>query len=185
MTPRPTVPAAALALLLTMSMLVVAPASPSAAAPTWFPSPPTLPHPDAHGITTVGGKLTRPLLQRPGIWDAEMRTDAIMVPRGPTTPADVSIPVKVRFFIPDDYDPDRAEPYDVLYLLQSGAGTAEDWSTSGRLVDTLAQAERRVEGIVVMPEGGRSGWYSDWPGRTDGNSAPQSETFHIDQLVPW
>src|SRR5690606_13533030 len=136
-------------------------------------------------ITTVGGKLTRPLLQRRGIWDAEMRTDAIMVPRGPTTPADVSIPVKVRFFIPDDYDPDRAEPYDVLYLLHGGAGTWEDWSTSGRLVDTLAQAEHRFEGIVVMPEGGRSGWYTDWPGRTDGNFAPQWETFHIDQLVPW
>ena len=41
------------------------------------------------------------------------------------------------------------------------------------------------DGIVVMPAGGRAGWYSDWPGRTDGNFAPLWETFHVHQLVPW
>jgi S-formylglutathione hydrolase FrmB len=171
--------AAAAAVLAATSVLVVSPAGPAGA------EPPSLPHPDAHGIALDG-----PLIQvgaEPRLVQATMSTDAIFVARGPTTPADVSVPVTVRFLLPEGYDPDRAEPYDVLYLLHGGAGQYSDWTspTGGDLVRTLQSADIDFDGIVVMPEGGRAGWYSDWPGRTDGNFAPLWETFHIGQLVPW
>jgi S-formylglutathione hydrolase FrmB len=167
---------AALAALATSATVLVAPAVPAGA------QPPALPAPDSHGITTTNGALT-PVSGQPGLADAQMRTAAVFTPRGATRPANVSVPVKVRFLLPEGYDPGRARPYDVLYLLHGGAGTWADWSTSGEIVDTLAGTD--FDGIVVMPEGGRAGWYSDWPGRTDGNFAPQWETFHIGQLVPW
>jgi S-formylglutathione hydrolase FrmB len=31
----------------------------------------------------------------------------------------------------------------------------------------------------------QAGWYSDWKGETDGHFAPQWETYHITQLVPF
>jgi S-formylglutathione hydrolase FrmB len=168
---------AALAALTAASVVALAPGGPAGA------QPPTLPHPDSHGIT-LDGPLTQ-VGNQPRLVDATMNTAAIFTPRGATTPADVSVPVKVRFLLPAGYDPGRAEPYDVLYLLHGGAGTWSDWSGAGDVVNTLAAAETDFDGIVVMPEGGRAGWYSDWPGRTDGNFAPQWETFHVGQLVPW
>jgi S-formylglutathione hydrolase FrmB len=166
-----------LAALAVTATVAVAPAAPAGA------QPPPLPAPDSHGVTLVS-----PLTQvggEPRLVDATLRTAAILTPRGVTTPADVSVPVKVRILLPEGYDPDRAAPYDVLYLLHGGGGTWADWSTSGDVIDTIAAAEADFDGIVVMPEGGRAGWYSDWPGKTDGNFAPRWETFHIGQLVPW
>lgn len=170
---------AVLAALGVASTLTLAPAQPAAAAP------PALPHPDSHGVTTTDGVLKHPLGEHARLWDAEMTTAAIMTPRGTTTPANVSIPVKVRFLLPAGYDPDRAQPYDVLYLLHGGADMWHAWSSKGDVVDTLTAGDFDFPGIVVMPEAGRSGWYSDWAGKTDGNFAPQWETFHIEQLVPW
>src|SRR5205807_6226435 len=43
--------------------------------------------------------------------------------------------------------------------------------------------------IVVMPDGGYDGFYSDWYGTdTDGHTpapAPAWETFHVRELIPW
>jgi S-formylglutathione hydrolase FrmB len=171
---------AALAALGVLSTLTLAPAAPAAAA-----DPPALPNPNTYGITTTDGVLKHPFGEDARIWDAQMTTAAIMVPRGDTTPDNVSIPVKVRFLLPEGYDPNRAQPYDVLYLLHGGADTWDAWSSKGDVVATLAAGDYHFPGIVVMPEAGRSGWYTDWPGHTDGNFAPQWETFHINQLVPW
>lgn len=168
---------ASLATLTAAATIAVGPAAPAGA------QPPTLPAPNSYGITLVS-----PLAQvggEPRLVDATLRTAAILEPRGTTTPANVSVPVKVRILLPDHYDPGRAAPYDVLYLLHGGGGTWQDWSTSGDVIDTIDAADADFDGIVVMPEGGRAGWYSDWPGKTDGNFAPRWETFHVGQLVPW
>jgi S-formylglutathione hydrolase FrmB len=172
---------AAVAVLGVASTLTLAPADPVDAAV----NPPALPNPNSHGITVTGGALTHPWLMDDRLFDAEMTTAAIMEPRGVTTPTNVSLPVKVRFLLPAGYDPNRPEPYDVLYLLHGGGDTFSAWSDylKGNLVNTLAGTG--FNGIVVMPEAGHSGWYLDWAGKTDGNFAPQWETFHIDQLLPW
>lgn len=170
---------AAVAALAATSTLALAPAAPAGA------QPPALPRPDAHGLTLVSGLDA--VRGKPYEFDATLRTGAIFTPRGTTRPANVSVPVTVRFLLPAGYDPHRAEPYDVLYLLHGGAATYRAWSEDGAVAAQLGvgTADPLFDGIVVMPEGGRAGWYSDWPGRTDGNFAPQWETFHIDQLVPW
>jgi S-formylglutathione hydrolase FrmB len=36
-----------------------------------------------------------------------------------------------------------------------------------------------------MPDSGWVGWYTNWKGATQGGFAPNWETFHVDQLVPW
>src|SRR5690606_6712648 len=166
--------ATVLGLLVAATTLVAAPGEPAGAAP------PTLPAPNSHGLTVVSGPTAVP--GKPNQYDITVRTAAVFTPRGtPTTPSDVSVPVKVRVLLPAGYDPDRAQPYDVLYLLHGGGGTYADWSTWGDVAGNLPG----FDGIVVMPEGGRAGWYSDWPGRTAGNFAPLWETFHVHQLVPW
>lgn len=85
----------------------------------------------------------------------------------------------VRVLTPAGFDPDEHR-LPVLWLLHGGFGSAADWTTSG-------DAEALTAGlpmIVVMPEGGTGGWYSDW--RTPTREGPQQwETFHLDELRPF
>ena len=158
---------AALAAAVVAATLGVAAPSPASAAP------PPLPAPNSHGITlsrwTQVGFDTR-------LHDAAVLTDAVF---GPSMRREV----RVRIHLPQGYDASRPTPYPVLYLLHGGAGDWEDWSSSGNVRQIVDQSD--FEGIVVMPEGGLAGFYSDWHGVTDGGFRPSWETFHIDQLVPW
>ena len=87
---------------------------------------------------------------------------------------------KVRVLLPTGYA-SSSRRYPVLYLLNGGGGSYLDWTESGG-------AEKLTAGypvIVVMPDGGTGGNYTDWYG-TDGNGfTPRWETFHIGQLLPW
>ncbi|WP_419999121.1 alpha/beta hydrolase [Streptomyces boninensis] len=115
--------------------------------------------------------------------EAELTTGALFTPRGPGAPQidPVQKPVRVRVYLPSGYTP--SADYPVLFLLHGGATDYLQWSTSGDIKKTVADAG--FKGIVVMPEGGKSGFYNDWRGHTYGNFAPLWETFHIKQLVPW
>ncbi|MGW9213718.1 alpha/beta hydrolase [Embleya sp. NPDC055664] len=152
-----------------------------------FPPPPAPPLPAAnsHGITLTQWTNSNLLSDRK-MYDATMTTSAIMQARGGTPSIDpVTVPVKVRIWLPDDYATDPANRYPVLYLLHGGFGDFEQWSESdaGDVLNTIDR--RTFKGIVVMPEGGKAGWYTDWAGHTQGNFAPMWETFHMRQLVPW
>jgi S-formylglutathione hydrolase FrmB len=116
----------------------------------------------------------------PLMYDAAVTTEAVFTP---ATAPDVTL--NVRFHLPAGYDPDRAQGYPVLYLLHGGAGKWSDWSEWN--VGDLPRAieDSGYPGIVVMPEGGRSGWYQDWATNTRGGFRPLWETFHTDQLVGW
>jgi S-formylglutathione hydrolase FrmB len=83
--------------------------------------------------------------------------------------------------LPSGYTPTRRYP--VLYLLHGGGGSAGDWLTLGDAEDIVGVLPL----IVVMPEGGADGWYSDWYGTVPGTPgpAPAWESFHIDELIPW
>ena len=173
------------ALAMTATTLVVAPAAPAGAAP------PSLPAPNSHGITLRSWAQVTPSEPAtvPRLLDATVTTPAIFQPRGTPSIDPVTVPIKVRIYLPANYRTDPVRPYPVLYLLHGGAGTYSDWSDAGggdlknTLNDVLSGSD--FDGIVVMPEGGRSGWYSDWYGATDGHFAPQWETFHMGQLVGW
>jgi S-formylglutathione hydrolase FrmB len=77
----------------------------------------------------------------------------------------------------------------VLYLLHGHGGQGPlDWLINGN-AESIVDASPHPDLIVVIPDGGYDGWYSDWYGRDqyDPSTAPPPawETFHIGQLIPW
>jgi S-formylglutathione hydrolase FrmB len=91
------------------------------------------------------------------------------------TPA-LADPVRVRVLVPRDAAAHPERRYPTLYLLHGSGGDASGW--------TNLQAERVTEGlglVVVMPDGGSDGWYTNW----FGGGQPQWERFHVQQLIPW
>jgi S-formylglutathione hydrolase FrmB len=96
-----------------------------------------------------------------------------------STPA-LKQPTHLRILLPQDYDQRTDERFPVLYLLHGAFGNDRDWTTVG-------DAEAITAGqplIVVMPDGGQGGWYTNWVNRGAGGP-PEWERFHIDELVPW
>ena len=117
---------------------------------------------------SAGIRVTGSQQLTPRLLDVTMTTDAL------------AAPVHTRILLPDGYadDPDRRYP--VLYLLHGGFGHVADWTEQG-------DAEKITAGlplIVVMPEDGNGGWYTDWYNGGRGGP-PRWETFDIDQLIPW
>src|SRR4051812_38400359 len=87
---------------------------------------------------------------------------------------------KVRVLLPSDYA-DSKQRYPVLYLLNGGAGSWIDWTVSGNAEQITAGAPV----IVVMPDGGTGGNYTDWYGDDGSGQRPLWETYHLGQLLPW
>ncbi|MCX4782959.1 alpha/beta hydrolase [Streptomyces sp. NBC_01264] len=162
------------------AFVVAAPAAPVGAASVL----PSLPAPNAAGLTLRTWSVAAGQSERMG--DASVTTSAIFAAHGGTPSINpVQVPVRVRILLPEDYQRDPAHPYPVLYLLHGGTGDVEQWSKTDEGNVTANLKDSAFKGIVVMPEGGKAGWYSDWAGHTDGFFAPQWETFHVQQLVPW
>lgn len=74
-----------------------------------------------------------------------------------------------------------AGPFPVLWLLHGGDDDLRCWTTTG-------DAEALTEGlplVVVMPDCGRGGWYSDWH-RSDTELGRQLwASYHLEELRPW
>ncbi len=88
-------------------------------------------------------------------------------------------PTGVRVLLPDGYE-DSKTRYPVLYLLHGGDATYKNWTEGG-------EAESITAGqplIVVMPDGGAEGFYSDWYNHGEGGQ-PEWEKYHVGQLIPW
>ncbi|MER7789021.1 esterase family protein [Streptomyces sp. NPDC097640] len=85
----------------------------------------------------------------------------------------------VNVLLPDDYH-SSGRTYPVLYLFHGG-GTDQDFITFDREGVRDWTAGKPI--IVVMPDGGHAGWYSN---PVSSNTGPRNwETFHIAQLLPW
>lgn len=104
----------------------------------------------------------------PRLMDITVSTSALPAPAG------------VRVLLPNGYDPTQATHYPVLYLLHGGFGSYTDWTTYG----DIEQLSVGVPLIVVMPDAGPGGWYTNWSNYGAGGP-PQWQTFHIGQLIPW
>ncbi|MEU4837876.1 alpha/beta hydrolase-fold protein [Nocardia testacea] len=83
----------------------------------------------------------------------------------------------VNVLLPDDYLTSGLT-YPVLYLLHGGG---EDFRQFDFLGIRDLTAGKPI--IVVMPDGGRAGWYSNPVSSFVGSR--NWETFHIAQLIPW
>lgn len=84
----------------------------------------------------------------------------------------------VNVLLPDGYDRDDRR-YPVLFLLHGGDTDFISWDRFHRI--RALTAGRPL--IIVMPDGGRAGWYSN-PVRSFAGQH-NWESFHIEQLVPW
>jgi S-formylglutathione hydrolase FrmB len=84
---------------------------------------------------------------------------------------------KVRLLVPSGWSKDADRTWPTLWLLHGGVDDYTAW-TRGTDVASLT-ADTPV--IVVMPEGGSCGNYSDWWNYGNGGS-PEWETFHMKEL---
>ena len=98
---------------------------------------------------------------------------------------------RINVLLPPEYSPEQRYP--VLYLLHGAAGGPRDWQTLGavqRVVDEATAAHDLPPFLVVMPDAGAFGFYSDWYGLdVDGHngtgSPPAWTTYHVRELIPW
>jgi S-formylglutathione hydrolase FrmB len=85
----------------------------------------------------------------------------------------------VNVLLPDSYD-DKTR-YPVLYLLHGGAEDFRTFDTHHNIRGLTAGKEI----IIVMPDGGPAGWYSDPVSINPIFGLRNWETFHINELIPW
>ncbi|MFB7549883.1 alpha/beta hydrolase [Streptomyces sp. NPDC056154] len=86
--------------------------------------------------------------------------------------------VNVRLLTPDGWDPgDRGRHWPTLWLLHGCCGDYTSWT--GRT--DIARTDSLRDVLVVMPEAGWNGWYSDWWNHGRGGD-PAWETFHTKEL---
>jgi diacylglycerol O-acyltransferase / trehalose O-mycolyltransferase / mycolyltransferase Ag85 len=85
---------------------------------------------------------------------------------------------KVRLLTPNGWEQRRrGDHWPVLYLLHGCCDTYDSWTR-----ETDVEELRALRGtLVVMPEGGPVGWYSNWWNYGAGGP-PAWETFHLREL---
>jgi S-formylglutathione hydrolase FrmB len=79
---------------------------------------------------------------------------------------------RVRLILPHDFASAPTQRWPVLYLLHGCCDTYQSWSRNTDIVKFFGN--RNV--LVVMPDGGKIGFYSDW------RLGPHWETFHTGEL---
>jgi diacylglycerol O-acyltransferase / trehalose O-mycolyltransferase len=79
---------------------------------------------------------------------------------------------KVRLLTPGGWTPSSSKRWPVLYLLHGCCDTYESWTRSTDIAD-LPQLR---DVLVVMPEGGDVGFYSNW------RDGPRWQDFHLREL---
>ena len=87
----------------------------------------------------------------------------------------------ILVYLPDGYDPNRDEPYPVVYLLHEFDGDAywwRDWMNIDRVMDELIHDGRIVPLIVAMPDGGNELGGSFFTGSYDELHRPALEGAH-------
>jgi S-formylglutathione hydrolase FrmB len=107
------------------------------------------------------------------------RLDARLEQLAFRTPAVAGV-TDVRVLLPAGYDAQTRRRYPVLYLLHGAADGYSSWTLKG----DAEQLTARYPVIVVMPDSGTGGGYTNWYNGGAGGQ-PEWETYHIDQLIPW
>ncbi|MFJ7228478.1 alpha/beta hydrolase [Streptomyces tendae] len=88
--------------------------------------------------------------------------------------------VDVRLLTPDGWNPhDRRhrQHWPTLWLLHGCCGDYTSWTS----MTDVAETDSLRDVLVVMPEAGWNGWYSDWWNHGQGGD-PAWETFHTEEL---
>jgi S-formylglutathione hydrolase FrmB len=102
---------------------------------------------------------------------------------GFTTPS-LAGETNVRILLPAGYDAESDRRYPVLYLLHGCCDFDVPGSRAWTVHGEAEEATAGLDLIVVMPDGGRGGFYSDWY-RNGLGGPPKWETYHLGELLPW
>lgn len=135
---------------------------------------------DGYGLTQVAD----PSLSNPGI-AAPTATDFTITVTSPQVANDPgTVGHHVRIVLPADYYSDPGKRYPVLYLLDGSPGDPCDYFGSAGFPQF--NALKNTSGmIVVMPDGGARGWYSDWRDQSTAAGAQNWDTFETQQVIPF
>lgn len=116
----------------------------------------------------------------PGVAAAPATTPASAVTLASSRVIDVRVPsaalgrnVSVRIVVPGSYYSEPAKTWPVLYLLHGSPGSYLDWTG---ISDDVVNLSATSGVMVVMPDGGKAGYYSNW------KKGAQWETFHLAEL---
>lgn len=85
---------------------------------------------------------------------------------------------RVRLLLPRGWSRDSGRTWPTLWLLHGGLDDYRGWSRSD-----VAKFTKDDQVIVVMPDGGKCGSYSDWHNGGDGGT-PRWATYHLEELLP-
>ena len=135
---------------------------------------------DGYGLTQVSD----PSLGSPGI-PAPTATDfTISVTSAQVSNDPGMVGHHIRISLPADYYSNPGKRYPVLYLLDGSPGDPCDYFGSAGFPQF--NALKGASGmIVVMPDGGARGWYSNWRDQSTAAGAQNWENFEIQQVVPF
>lgn len=160
-----------LLVLAVVLLLTLAPTAPAlAATPPATPSPAT-----AAGEETGASRSPKP-----------RGAEVVAVTRVAGRQVDLSVrstalggrTVQVRLLTPDGWNPgDRRRHWPTLWLLHGCCGDYTSWTA----MTDVAETDSLRDVLVVMPEAGWNGWYSDWWNHGRGGD-PAWETFHTVEL---
>ncbi|MFC4060847.1 alpha/beta hydrolase [Planomonospora corallina] len=90
----------------------------------------------------------------------------------------VNAQLPVRLLLPKGWSKQANRTWPVLYLFHGGADNYTSWTRQTGIEEMTAN----VDAIVVMPEAGATGNYSDWYNGGKGGP-PAWETFHTKELI--
>jgi S-formylglutathione hydrolase FrmB len=99
------------------------------------------------------------------------------------TPA-LAAPTHVRVLLPAGYRSHPKRRYPVLYLLHGAGDDYRAWTRPDAGKGEAELLTAKLPLIVVMPDGGRGGFYTDWFNNGAGGQ-PRWETWHIRRLIPF
>ena len=85
---------------------------------------------------------------------------------------------KARLLLPEGFDEGGDDAWPVLYLLQ---GAFDDYTSWTRETD-VEELDDLSDVLVVMPDAGSIGYYSDW-WHGGAGGVPAWETFHLEELT--
>lgn len=97
--------------------------------------------------------------------------------QGGKLPSGRTVP-KVNVLLPDGYDARSKRGYPVLWLLHGANGGTDNWIPGQTQLEGIVKLAAGMNAIVVMPDGGVFGMYTDWwNGGARGN--PAWATYHL------
>ena len=132
----------------------------------------------ASPASAAGHRSSAPTHQREGAYVvAQEQVGPHLVDLDIQSPA-LGRTAKVRLLTPNGWEQRRrGDRWPVLYLLHGCCDTYDSWTR-----ETDVEQLRRLRNVlVVMPEAGPFGWYSNWWNHGAGGP-PAWETFHLQEL---